>query len=381
MSDITVITAFFLQPSDTLGGQAEEVVDTAESDRYKERLRQELGLNDANVFLFREGDWNTPSIETEHDLKDEKVFAEFIGRAAVELDQLGVADTVVTAFSKSNFEVLSLPASGRVILFQPITAPESELGGLIEQTYSGSVDPEFGEEAISEGLENYLATLDGSDEAASLAKEGWSQDQHSTWPLAMLADLSARYLALHPPESRPAMYRAWSSSVNRFMFDHCKWFTDGLHLTMDDPKTSLANLSVRLCFKTFETNRLDADAVGLIRSALDTLESETGREHRTEITQLREKLKTDVSKSCFIATAVYGDVNAHEVESLRGFRDQFISNYKLGKIFIKQYYRYSPRIALLVKQRPFLKYPLRLVLNLIIKLVSPYLRQSRNSQR
>ena len=41
---------------------------------------------------------------------------------------------------------------------------------------------------------------------------------------------------------------------------------------------------------------------------------------------------------CFVATAVYGNIDAPEVQTLRDFRDNVLSNYKLGQKFIDFYY-------------------------------------------
>ncbi|HBG3257135.1 TPA: hypothetical protein KP562_001318 [Clostridioides difficile] len=48
---------------------------------------------------------------------------------------------------------------------------------------------------------------------------------------------------------------------------------------------------------------------------------------------------------CYIATAVYGSYHAPEVMILRKFRDDVLSKYLLGRIFIKVYYTLSPPVA------------------------------------
>lgn len=48
---------------------------------------------------------------------------------------------------------------------------------------------------------------------------------------------------------------------------------------------------------------------------------------------------------CFIATAVYGDPFAPEVDALRRFRDHRLRPYRLGRLAILVYYRLSPPIA------------------------------------
>jgi hypothetical protein len=53
------------------------------------------------------------------------------------------------------------------------------------------------------------------------------------------------------------------------------------------------------------------------------------------------RLPTSQSK-CYIATMVYGSHDAPEVLVLRSYRDNVLSKNRLGRIFIKAYYRYSP---------------------------------------
>jgi hypothetical protein len=45
---------------------------------------------------------------------------------------------------------------------------------------------------------------------------------------------------------------------------------------------------------------------------------------------------------CYVATMVYGDYNHPNVIQLRNYRDNKLSKNKLGRIFIKYYYKHSP---------------------------------------
>lgn len=66
---------------------------------------------------------------------------------------------------------------------------------------------------------------------------------------------------------------------------------------------------------------------------------------------------------CFIATAVYGDPYAPEVVALRSFRDKSLMPTKIGRLFVKNYYRYSPKVAEKLKKHPRISAIIRIPLN------------------
>ena len=70
--------------------------------------------------------------------------------------------------------------------------------------------------------------------------------------------------------------------------------------------------------------------------------------------------------SCFIATAAFGSIYAKEVVALRGFRDQYLLKSELGIKFVNLYYRFSPPIAEFIKDKPFLKSQIRLLIKSIV---------------
>lgn len=51
------------------------------------------------------------------------------------------------------------------------------------------------------------------------------------------------------------------------------------------------------------------------------------------------------NKSCYLATLAYEDINHPKVELYRNFRDNYLVKYKVGELFIKYYYIYSPYIV------------------------------------
>lgn len=73
------------------------------------------------------------------------------------------------------------------------------------------------------------------------------------------------------------------------------------------------------------------------------------------------------SSSCFIATAVYGDVMAPEVISLRAFRDQVLKKYWVGQKFIQLYYKVSPPVADWLRHKPRLSMVVRAILNTFLR--------------
>ena len=60
--------------------------------------------------------------------------------------------------------------------------------------------------------------------------------------------------------------------------------------------------------------------------------------------------------SCFVVTAVYGNVNHPVVQDFRFFRDNTLVLYSLGNLFIKIYYKLGPYLAnFILKHRSLIK--------------------------
>jgi len=81
-----------------------------------------------------------------------------------------------------------------------------------------------------------------------------------------------------------------------------------------------------------------------------------------EIRDFLKKARKLTNSSCFIATAVFYFDDADEVVILRNFRDQVLSQYLFGRIFIKVYYAFSPSLANLLDRFPYYKAPIRSIL-------------------
>ncbi len=60
-------------------------------------------------------------------------------------------------------------------------------------------------------------------------------------------------------------------------------------------------------------------------------------------------------EGCFIATAAYGTETHYKIDVLRDFRDQYMEKNVLGRIFIKNYYRFSPPVADFIAKRNYLQ--------------------------
>jgi hypothetical protein len=65
---------------------------------------------------------------------------------------------------------------------------------------------------------------------------------------------------------------------------------------------------------------------------------------------------------CFIATAAFGSPMAHQVQSLRAFRDRVLLSAAAGRAFVSWYYHWSPRAAEWLRAHSFARKLTRVVL-------------------
>ena len=61
----------------------------------------------------------------------------------------------------------------------------------------------------------------------------------------------------------------------------------------------------------------------------------------------------DFSEGCYIATMAYGSYDAPEVKVLRKFRDEVLKKTFIGRVFIANYYAFSPLLVKIVKKTGF----------------------------
>ena len=72
---------------------------------------------------------------------------------------------------------------------------------------------------------------------------------------------------------------------------------------------------------------------------------------------------------CFIATAAYGTDMAPEITVLRKFRDEKLLTNPTGRKFVRWYYKYSPRAAGYIKDKPKLRAMVRAILKPVVEIL------------
>ena len=82
------------------------------------------------------------------------------------------------------------------------------------------------------------------------------------------------------------------------------------------------------------------------------------------------KIESKSGAPCFVATVAFNDENHHTVQFLRSYRDNVLSNYKLGRYFIDWYYINGSKLASLVEHRQCSKKFIRALLNGIVTFLS-----------
>ena len=74
-------------------------------------------------------------------------------------------------------------------------------------------------------------------------------------------------------------------------------------------------------------------------------------------------------RACFIATVVYGSVDAAQVRYLRAYRDQVLIRTSAGDRFVRWYYENGPQMAHFLNRHPWLYRPTKFGLNCMIGLI------------
>jgi len=96
---------------------------------------------------------------------------------------------------------------------------------------------------------------------------------------------------------------------------------------------------------------------------------EFSQTHRSEQGDARITVsrKTEAKRSCFVATACFGDIDHPTVSSLRTFRDEKLMLHPSGRSFVAWYYRNGKLLASVVSKIPGARAAIRPVLTLIAR--------------
>lgn len=107
------------------------------------------------------------------------------------------------------------------------------------------------------------------------------------------------------------------------------------------------------------------------RAALSSIKSQIySATNRPAYTSPRSTSSSS-SSGCYIATMAYGDYDHPQVLKLRQFRDEVLDKSTFGKLFIKTYYHYSPKLVEKLKCHKKTNILIRKSLNQFIKLIKP----------
>lgn len=160
---------------------------------------------------------------------------------------------------------------------------------------------------------------------------------------------------------------------SRLLPDEKVFHANPSHRYLDTAKWLIENgANIKYCFDAVMFDAGDARAVGnvsvlscavdknnyeMVRALVDTGKYTT-EELSVAATWSRDKAITDLlvshgattpkkasSGGCYVATAVYGSYDCPEVWTLRRFRDNYLQEHILGRLFIRFYYAVSPTIV------------------------------------
>jgi len=73
-------------------------------------------------------------------------------------------------------------------------------------------------------------------------------------------------------------------------------------------------------------------------------------------------------RRCFVATHAYGEDDLRTIK-LRGFRDQCLNSFNVGRVLVRIYYATSPYLVLLAQKNKTVDRTLKKCLNIITRLV------------
>lgn len=83
----------------------------------------------------------------------------------------------------------------------------------------------------------------------------------------------------------------------------------------------------------------------------------------------RQSSSSSSSGGCYIATMAYGSYEHPQVIELRKFRDNTLTKTTFGRGFIKIYYKYSPKLVELLKDKHLVNQSIKSLLNTLIRII------------
>ena len=110
------------------------------------------------------------------------------------------------------------------------------------------------------------------------------------------------------------------------------------------------------------------DVFDTVRSLLITMNSDKFVKANFEEDIIEEIWEEAKKTPCFIATAAFGSPMHPYVRTLQDFRDRYLLPTRLGRKFVKLYYKYSPSIANLIANHKTLRMAVRLWLIPVVAL-------------
>jgi hypothetical protein len=116
-----------------------------------------------------------------------------------------------------------------------------------------------------------------------------------------------------------------------------------------------------------------------LRLARGIFQNMRDREGTSNCDSMLRRLNPQTS-ACFIATAAYGTPYDSKIDVLRNWRDDSLKSSILGRMFIRNYYFFSPPIASIVAKSTALRGIVRLILSPIIHLLKTKYSRPRNSR-
>ena len=109
------------------------------------------------------------------------------------------------------------------------------------------------------------------------------------------------------------------------------------------------------------------DGVGSSHVERYCMDSDSWREGCANYIDSSPPLQSSTSGGCYVATCVYGTYDCPEVWTLRRFRDNMLTNHKLGRYFIRLYYATSPKLVSWFGKKKIFTLALRPIVDSFVK--------------